>query len=256
MPSTTRPARFRNAPPGRPGSADTPAGDGSYPDQPGPTQAGPSPVRRRRPLMVALAVVLLAVCGLGGAALFQSNSRSSSVVEVRRTVPRGSVVTALDLTTVTIGQTAGVSTVPANQLASQVGLIARYDLTEGSLLNSASLTSEAAPASGRVQIGLRLQPGQIPTEAMMPGTPLQLVYAPSGNSGGGAAPAGSTSGSSGSAAGAVSTALYPAVLVSMAGETDGTAVQMTVDVPTANAAVITRLAAAGNIGVIRLSTRR
>lgn len=254
MRSTTRPVRSDNARPGHLENVDALSGGGARPDQPGPTQAGPSPVRRRRPLMVALAVVLLAVCGLGGAALFQSNSRSSSVVEVRRTVPRGSVVTALDLTTVTIGQTAGVSTVPAGQLAAQVGLIARYDLTEGSLLNSAALTTEAAPAAGRVQIGLRLQPGQIPTEAMMPGTPLQLVYAPSGNSGGGAAPTGSTSGPA--EAGAVSTAIYPAVLVSMAGETDGTAVQMTVDVPTANAAVITRLAAAGNIGVIRLSTRR
>lgn len=231
-------------------------------DQPGPGQAapgqaGPPVARRRRPLRIALAVLLLAACGLGGAYLYTSTSHSSSVVEVRRNVPRGSVLTALDLTAVTIGQTVGVNTVPADQLATQVGQIAKYDLTAGSLLNPASLTIQAQPDRGRVQIGLRLQPGQIPTEPMTAGTPLQLVYAPSGtNGGGGTTTGGTASGSTtSSAAAAAANTAYPAVLVSMANEADGTAVQMTVDVPATNSIAITKLAAAGNIGVIRLSTR-
>ena len=75
-----------------------PAGNG------GPVRVGqlrPLP-RRRRPAMVALGVALIGAGILGGAALFQHVNHQVPVLVVSTAVPAGTVVTAADLTTVTV----------------------------------------------------------------------------------------------------------------------------------------------------------
>ena len=209
------------------------------------------------------------LCALGTVYWFKASAKSVDVVVIRQTVPRGSTVTALDLTTASVGQLPGVSTVPADQLASEVGMIARYDLVAGSPLNAAALTSNPQPAKGHVQIGLRLQPGQIPSEPLTPGNPLLLVYAPTtqdnqdnGSTGqttsGGTTTEGGTtaSGTPGTTTASGSAQNWPAVLVSLQAQPDGTSTLMTVDVVGTNAPVIAHAAAAGNIAVVRLSSQR
>ena len=79
------------------------------------------PKKRYRPARIALAVVLMAVVGLGALYLYRSASQSAAVVQVRSDIARGTVIKTTDLTSVTIGTTPGVPTVPADQLQSMVG---------------------------------------------------------------------------------------------------------------------------------------
>lgn len=246
---TSRPARPSGPPAER---SDTPVVTPDVTDRTAPG-APVGPARRRRWSRVALAVILIVVCGLGGAFLFQQSSKSVEVVAVRQTVHRGSVLTAADLTTVSIGQTPGIATVPASQLAGQVGQIASYDLVAGSLLNANALTTDPQPALDHAQVGLRLQPGQIPTETLPPGTPLTLVYAPASSDN--TAGAGTSTASGSASAAAPPTVRYLATVVSERPQADGNAVLLTVDVAETNAPLIAQLAAAGNLGVIRMSER-
>lgn len=201
------------------------------------------PKKRYRPARIALAVVLMAVVGLGALYLYRSASQSTSVVQVRSNIARGAVIKTTDLTAITIGSTPGVPTVPANQLQTMVGKRAQWDLTGGTLLAPNQVTDDPQPAKGRTQIGLQLTPGRTVPGDLPPGTLLRLIVtAPDGN------PQFNSGTSNGTA--------FTAVLVAATGAPDGVNTLTTVDANAKQATTIAQLAAQGRLVVVVDSSDR
>jgi hypothetical protein len=151
----------------------------------GPLRVGqlrPLP-RRRRPGMIALAVALIGVGILGGAALFQRVNHQVPVLLVAVAVPAGTTVTAADLTTTSVVLGAGVKAVPAQQEHQVVGLVAATDLRPGMLLAPSELTTTLPPSASQQLVPVPLKPSQLPASGLAPGDQVLVISAPSGSSG-------------------------------------------------------------------------
>jgi hypothetical protein len=134
--------------------------------------------RKRRPGMIALAVVLIGVGILGGAALFKQVNHQVPVLLVNVAVPAGTVVTAADLTTTSVAAGPGIRVIPAGQERQVVGLVATTDLQPGSLLSAADLTTSLPPASGQVLVPIAVKPSALPASGLAVGDHLLVVSAP------------------------------------------------------------------------------
>ena len=155
------------------------------PDPMPPTNGGPVRIgqlralpRRRRPGMIALAVVLIGAGILGGAALYRSVNHQVPVLMVSAAVPVGSVVTAADLSTTSVTVGTGVQVVPAGQERQVVGLVAATNLRPGTLLAASELTSALSPVAGQVLVPVALKPSQLPASGLGPGDQIEVYPAP------------------------------------------------------------------------------
>ena len=138
-----------------------------------------APKGRRRPLMLALGLALVAVGALTSVWLVSSASQRVAVLVLARDVPYGSPITAADLTTTDVSVDPNVATIPASELDTVVGSVAATSLSAGSLLSrpqftaAAPLDSPAAavamvaaspeasapqPAGPEVAVGVSIQP--------------------------------------------------------------------------------------------------
>lgn len=151
-----------------------PAGNGG-PSRPGQLRALP---RRRRPGMIALAVVLIGAGVLGGAALFRHVNHQYPVLVVTTAVPAGTVVTAADIGTTMVAAGPGLQVIPARQERQVLGLVAATSLRPGTLLASSDLTSSLPPRAGQVLVPLPLKPSELPASGLAAGDHLIVVPAP------------------------------------------------------------------------------
>jgi SAF domain len=144
---------------------------------PPPAQLRPLP-RRRRPAMVALAVVLIGAGVLGSAALYVRQNHQVPVLMVIAPVPAGSVVTSADIGTTTVAAGPGVQVIPARQLPQVVGLVAATALRPGTLLAATELTTAEPPASGEVLVPVAVHPSLLPADGLAPGDLVLVVATP------------------------------------------------------------------------------
>jgi hypothetical protein len=151
-----------------------PPGNGG-PGRPGALRPLP---RRRRPGMIALAVALIGVGVLGGAALFQRVNHQVPVLLVTTAVPAGTAVTAADLTTTSVVLGAGVRAIPAGQEHQVVGLLAATALRPGTLLAASELTTTRPPSSRQQLVPVALKPSQLPASGLGPGDQVIVISAP------------------------------------------------------------------------------
>ncbi len=122
-----------------------------------------APPRRRRPALAALAVLLI----VGGAALaglfaLRIDSRVPVLV-VTQDVPVGTEITA-DLLGTTDVASDQLLLVPADQADSVLGTYARTGLSQGQLLDTSMLQTDAPFDSGDVRVGVPLTAGRVPTD--------------------------------------------------------------------------------------------
>ena len=214
--------------------------DGSRHPAADPTSRLPEPPRiagRRNPRWIALGVVALCLGGLLSYVIYAQVAAQSAVVAMAKTVNRGAVIQATDLTTTTVSGATKVSTVPAADLSILVGKRAAYDLVEGSLVPAAAGEAEAMPATGRAVVGLKLSQGRAPLGLLTASAPVRLVALPSGDQ-----PAGQT---------AAASPAYFGRVVDVTDGADGTSVLLNVDVAAADAAAIAQLGAQDRIAVLR-----
>jgi hypothetical protein len=146
--------------------------------------------RRRRPAMVALAVLLIGAGVLGSAALYVRQNHQVPVLLVIASVPAGSVVTSADIGTTTVAAGPGVQVIPARQLQQVVGLVAATALRPGTLLASSELTTAAPPGAGQVLVPVALKPSALPAEGLAPGDHVLVVATPAAPGSGAAGGAG------------------------------------------------------------------
>jgi hypothetical protein len=134
--------------------------------------------RRMRPGLLGLAVLLIALGGLGAAFAITSVKATGSYLAVARSVPQGTTLSADDLVTVQVAGGAGLTPVPANQKASVVGKRALVSLVPGTLLTHSQLTDKPLLTGGQQQVALGLRANQVPARRLLPGDKVILVGTP------------------------------------------------------------------------------
>jgi SAF domain len=152
---------------------------------PTPTQAAeqqilppPASRQKRSRIWIAGALVLITLGGLLAWFVVANLRDTTPVVALRTDVPRGTVITAANLTTADINRDPNLQTVPAAQLSTIVGKRTNVDLKAGTLLPPTAITDTLLPPSGFSLIGLALAPGQLPAMPLQPGDKVRLVSTP------------------------------------------------------------------------------
>ncbi|PZF87550.1 SAF domain-containing protein [Micromonospora endophytica] len=135
--------------------------------------------RRMRPGLLGLAVLLIALGGLGSAFAVTSVRATGSYLAVARTVEVGGVLSADDLVSVQVAGGQGLEPVPSGQLADVIGMRAAVSLTPGTLLTMAQLTDDPLLGPGQQQLALGLRAAQVPAPKLRPGDEVLLVSTPS-----------------------------------------------------------------------------
>ncbi|MEH0935761.1 SAF domain-containing protein [Micromonospora psammae] len=138
--------------------------------------------RRTRPGLLGLAVLLIALGGLGAAFAVTSVKATGSYLAVARPVEVGRQLSADDLVTVQVSGGRGLAPVPAKRLDEVVGKRAAVSLTPGTLLTMAQLTDAPLLGQGQQQIALGLTPAQVPARKLHPGDKVLLVSTPGDDS--------------------------------------------------------------------------
>lgn len=134
---------------------------------------------RRRPLLVVLAVVLVALGSLLAAFLMTLNQTTISVVAAKQPLTRGDVITADVLDVVEVPPNSMLRTIPAADLQQLVGKRAATDIQNGGIVTPDAVTEQPYPGDGRAVVGMALKPGQLPTvRSLQGGDKVLVVYTP------------------------------------------------------------------------------
>jgi hypothetical protein len=144
--------------------------------RPRPNQLTPLP-RRRRPMMIVAAALLVGLGILISVAVYQRVNRQVQVLVVQRGVAAGSIITAADLGTAGIAAS-GISDIPAQQRSQVVGLVAASALHPGMLIASSDLVASLPPPPGKVLVGVSVRPSALLASGLVPGDHVTLVATP------------------------------------------------------------------------------
>lgn len=136
----------------------------------------PLPTRRRRPGLIALAVLLIVGCALASLLVVMSQSARVPVLVAKRPIAAGHVISADDIETAEIS--GSVRAVLSTQASLVVGQVAAVGLVSGQVLNKDMVAGAVPPAAGQSLVGLALKPGQMPVDGLGPGDRVQLFAAP------------------------------------------------------------------------------
>lgn len=194
---------------------------------------------RRSPLWLAAGILAICLGGLASAFVYLQVAASDPVLRVNRTIHRGEVIQAADLSVVHVGTGLDVRTVPDARAGEVVGQAAVTDLPGGSLLVDGSW-GDSNVAAGSARVGLKLGPGRFPATDLRPGTTV-LVVALSGQGG------------------ALEEDLPGSVTATLVGQASGQADGSTLfvlTVPSASAELVARLAAADRIALVQTGNGR
>ncbi|WFE33135.1 SAF domain-containing protein [Micromonospora sp. WMMD975] len=156
--------------------------------------APPKVVRQRRirPGLLGLAILLIAVGGLGAAFAVTSVRSTGTYLAVARPVEVGQQITADDLVPVQLSGGRELRPVPADRMKDLLGLRAAVRLTPGTLLTTTHLTDAPLLGPGQQQIALGLAADQVPARKLHPGDKVLLVSTPDSSSSGAEATRGGT----------------------------------------------------------------
>lgn len=205
-----------------------------------PGAARPRLRTRRSPLWLVIGILAVCLGGLASAWVHQSLTASDAVLRVNRTIHRGEVIAAQDLSVVRIGAGTDVRAVHDARVAEVVGRAASTDLPGGGLLVEGSW-SEVAQPLGTSRVGLRLMPGRFPSTDLRPGSELLVVFVAEQN----------VAAEQGSLPGSVSGVLVAAP----ASQSDGS-FTFDLHVPSGQAELVARLAAAERVSLVQPGSTR
>lgn len=138
----------------------------------------PPPKLRRRPALVAAAIVAICLGALLAAWAWTATTNTHDVLVARATIERGSIIAADELARVSVSTDLALSPVAGSELEAIVGKRAAVDIAKGSLLTPESMTTELVPAEGQSVVGVALTPEQAPGLSFRPGDLVRVVLTP------------------------------------------------------------------------------
>jgi len=142
-----------------------------------PVQKLRQPGRSKRPLMLALMVLLMVVSALAAWFFVQRSTERVAVVGVAHDVAWGQEIQASDLVAVEVVPDPALKPVTWDQRSTLVGQLAATDLQTGMLLTSRSVTGEQVPPRGTALVGVLVKSGQAPVTPLSPQDQVLLVPA-------------------------------------------------------------------------------
>ncbi|BCB86162.1 SAF domain-containing protein [Phytohabitans suffuscus] len=137
--------------------------------------------RRMRPGLLGLAVLLIALGGLGAAFAVTSVRATGTYLAVARPVSVGTALTADDLRSVQVAGGVGLSPVPASKINDVLGKRAAVTLVPDTLITMEQLTDKPLLGPGQQQVAIGLKPNQVPAKELRPGDKVLLVSTPPQN---------------------------------------------------------------------------
>lgn len=205
-----------------------------------PTALVPPAKLRRRPALVAAAVVAICLGALIAGWAWTVTTNSHEVLVARHSIERGSIIEAGDLARVRLSADPALKPVAGSQLDKVVGQRAALDIAGGGMLTPDSFSSMVVPASGKAIVGVALTPAQVPGLTLRSGDQVRVIVTPAE---GEEIPAGVPPFSEAEVVG-----------VHVTGESGQTVVDLLV--PRADAAVLAARAATGNVAIVLDSRER
>lgn len=200
--------------------------------------AGPQMRKRERPRrgLIATGVVVVLVCVLAAALVYQREGGKVSVIKVAKAVPVGHKIEPGDLTTAQMAS----SDIPAfagSHMDQVYGKVAAVGLVPGQILNAAMVTDKPATPAGYVVAGVSLKAGQLPAGGVSAGDQVMVILLPAQ--------------SAGASSNGTATVLENSARVTDSASTpDGTGSVVSLLIPKTDAA---QLAQANNAGLVSLS---
>ncbi|WP_141013666.1 SAF domain-containing protein [Nocardioides sambongensis] len=143
----------------------------------------PPPKLRRRPALVAAAVLAICLGALLGAWAWTTTTSTQEVLAARGTIPRGAVISADDLQRVRVNADPALTPVAASAIDEVVGQRAALDIASGSLLTSDSTATDVLPSEGMSVVGVALTAAQVPGVQLQSGDRVRIVVTPAGGEG-------------------------------------------------------------------------
>lgn len=137
--------------------------------------------KTRRSGLISAAVLLVVVCGLGGALLLSQAGDKTAVLSIGEPVAKGEVVERGDLVSTEVAGVPGA--IPAADANTVIGKTAAVDLVAGQVLNGDMVTSNPIPGKGSATVGLSLDPTRAPSSGLKPGSLVKVVAVPNGENG-------------------------------------------------------------------------
>lgn len=142
---------------------------------------------RRSPALIAAAVLLIAVSGLGFYWLYSTSGERVDVVAVATDVEYGETITAEDLVSTQVAVEPGVQVVRWSDRQTVIGSTATTRLMKGSLISSGQFSSRPVPAKGNSLLGVSVKPGMWPEGQLRPGDHITIMAASPTSDGGASA---------------------------------------------------------------------
>lgn len=205
-----------------------------------------APVRRqRKPARIALALFLILACGGIGLALNLRAGQRVAVLAVARPVAAGHQITDEALGEARISLDPRLATLPASQRSQVVGQFAAVNLQPGMLLARGQFSARPVPASGQAVVGVAAKPGQMPAEPLRASDRVMLIRTPAATGSPAPAPAGP-------AEDATSAVLVPQAEVLDVRQLDSGDTVVSLVVRQAEAAVVSRAQALGQVSLVLL----
>lgn len=138
----------------------------------------PPPKLRRRPALVAGAVIAICLGALIGGWAWTTTTNTQEVLAARADIERGAVIEADDLVRVRLNSDPALKPVSAGSLETVVGQRAAVDIAAGSLLTPSTYAEAVLPSVDMSVVGVALTPAQAPGMDLRAGDRVRVVVTP------------------------------------------------------------------------------
>ena len=125
---------------------------------------GPSAPRERKPVLAALAVLLVVGGALGTAFIVTRNAKRVAAIEIVAQVGEGQKIPLAAMQQVQIASGSAVNYVPWSEAGQVARFYAANAIPPGTLLNGAMVIRASGATAGKAVLGLALKDGQLPRD--------------------------------------------------------------------------------------------
>ena len=134
----------------------------------------PSAPRERRPLLAALAVLLIVGGALLAGLLAMRLDQRVQMLAAKDTIKAGQVIDKEDLVSASVSSDL-TTLVRADQIDQVVGRTARVEISKGQLLDTSQLATNPVPSGDLQVVGVSVNAGRFPAGGLQPGDKVDIV---------------------------------------------------------------------------------